>query len=175
MSGRRPLDVRTAEVYLELLDWTEWPHETLVVIPCAAAKLGRAAPAVELYRSSHFALGLAAARALTDDDWIRVLSARHGLVELRDGLEPYDTRWGGPDAVTVATVRVQSARIPAEVVVALTPRAYTDVVGAVWPDVVAPLAGCAGIGEQRHRLATIRDTCDKGSLAGVTGSGGGAR
>jgi hypothetical protein len=65
----------------------------LFVIPCGAAKLDRPAPARELYTSPHFRFTLrqVAAAAYRADGILRILSARHGLVDPDTVLEPYDT------------------------------------------------------------------------------------
>ena len=62
----------------------------IVLIACASKKLSHAAPAGELYTSPLFRLSLAYARKLQPDD-IYILSAKHGLLDLDDVIEPYDT------------------------------------------------------------------------------------
>lgn len=63
------------------------------LIACSAKKLGRAAPARELYDSALFKKSLAYAEQHCEV--VYVLSAKHGLVALDTVLDPYDTRING--------------------------------------------------------------------------------
>jgi len=65
-----------------------------------------------LYRGSLFTLALKAARALVPDEWIRVLSAKHGYVRLDQVIEPYDTTWGAEDAITKPTWPCRRSSFP---------------------------------------------------------------
>lgn len=105
------------------------------VIPCGGAKLDRPAPACELYSGSLFrhtwenanrsaaldeAAGLGLARVL-------ILSARFGLVEPEQVLEPYDLRMGQPGSVSAETLARQATALGIDwgaEVYALLPRAY---------------------------------------------------
>lgn len=80
----------------------------IVIIPCGAAKLDHKAPAVDLYVGSLFRAGLTYARSLVPDNHILILSALHGLVDLRAVIEPYDLRMGRPGCVSPQTVRGQA-------------------------------------------------------------------
>ncbi len=62
---------------------------TTVLISCASKKRPHRAKAQDLYVSPLFKLSLRYARSL-DADAIFVLSARYGLVDLDQELEPYD-------------------------------------------------------------------------------------
>lgn len=135
--------------------WDEWPGDTLVVLGCSGAKADHAAPAAELYQGSLFALALKAARALVPDEWIRVLSAKHGFVTLDQVIDPYDITWGDDGAITEADLADQVADLPHHsVLVALTCNGYTTRIDQVADgDVVAALAGGRGVGDHRHHLA----------------------
>lgn len=62
---------------------------TVALVACCKQKLERAAPARELYRSDLFRKSLAYAETIAPGRyWI--LSAKHGLVEPRQVLEPYE-------------------------------------------------------------------------------------
>ena len=63
---------------------------SIVLIGCCKQKGGNATTAAELYQSPLFRKSLAYARGLKPEK-IFVLSAEHGIVELEDYLEPYDT------------------------------------------------------------------------------------
>lgn len=85
----------------------------LVLIPCGRDKLSHAAPAAELYTSSTFRMALAAARSLLapyelDDECIRIVSAKHGLLRTTDVVEPYDCTIGDDECVTPDTIRTQA-------------------------------------------------------------------
>ena len=87
-------------------------------------------------------------------DRVLVLSARHGLLDLHERIEPYDLRMGRPGSVEVATLRLQAERLgvlDADVVV-VGGGHYVERAVAVWPDALLPLQGCRGIGEQLARM-----------------------
>lgn len=65
----------------------------IVLISCASKKQDAPAPAREIYTSPLFRRNLAYAGSL-DPDAIYVLSAKHGLVELDETIEPYDFTLG---------------------------------------------------------------------------------
>ena len=103
--------------------------------PCGGAKLGRPAPARELYTGSMFRHTLAnAERCAAADEAaglgparVLVLSARYGLVELGQVMEPYDLRMGQPGSVSVATLAAQALALGIDwgaQVYALLPRQY---------------------------------------------------
>jgi hypothetical protein len=61
----------------------------VVLVACASKKLGRAAPARELYQSALFQKSLAYAERLGPDA-IFILPAKHGLLAADEVLAPYD-------------------------------------------------------------------------------------
>ncbi|GAA5020548.1 hypothetical protein GCM10023335_50400 [Streptomyces siamensis] len=130
----------------------------LVVIPCGSRKLGRRARAADMYVGSYHRACRRTADALRPDRLL-ILSARHGLLDLDDVIEPYDTPHGSADAVT-AQVLLEQATLRAVVlvdpVVALGGARHVDLVRTVWPHARTPLAGTRGMGEQMARLAALR-------------------
>jgi hypothetical protein len=68
------------------------PSERIGLVGCASVKLKRPAAARDLYRSSLFRKASAHAEA-TCDRWF-ILSAKHGLLDPDDVIEPYDVRLG---------------------------------------------------------------------------------
>lgn len=140
-----------------------------VVVPCSGAKApGPSLPAVERYTGGLHRLAMQAARTLTSDDRIRVASARYGLLELHQLTEPYDQRIDGLAADDLfalkSRIHVDGIRMdhedPTAEVIALVPAAYVDAMS--WSPMLArklvtPLAGVAGVGEMRGRLAGLRD------------------
>ncbi|MBT2439754.1 hypothetical protein J7E93_06385 [Streptomyces sp. ISL-36] len=133
----------------------------VVVVPCSAAKLATTVPvpAADLYVGPFHKLCRRAAHAITSHAGaVLVLSAAHGLVTLDEQLTPYELRMGEPGSVQADQLRAQADRLGLHYVpqlVALGGRAYVDALTAVRPDVLRPLAGCRGIGQQRARLCRI--------------------
>ncbi len=158
-------------------EWDNWPGDTIVLIPCSGSKRGELEyqPAVRLYTGSLFRAALKAARAMVEDRWITILSARHGFVRLDQQLLPYDQKWGYPGHVDVTRLRFQAEQMhefleiggnEPGAVVSLMPAEYTRWAATVWKSdpagpLVKPLDGCAGIGEMRQRLGWIAKL-DKG-------------
>ncbi|MCX4609443.1 DUF6884 domain-containing protein [Streptomyces mirabilis] len=137
----------------------------LVVIPCAARKLGHPAQAGELYVGSYHRACRAAADTLTaDGGTLLILSDLYGLVPTTQVLQPYDMRVGDPHAVTVDKLREQARELAvdqAEEVIVLAGRFYADLCRKLWPHAQTPLIATGmGIGRQLQRLAAIRDGRD---------------
>ena len=61
----------------------------IVILSCGKSKLNRACAARDLYIGDLFRKSLAYARSLCPDT-IYILSAKHGLLELDDVVEPYE-------------------------------------------------------------------------------------
>jgi hypothetical protein len=105
---------------------------TLVIIPCAAAKLDVPAAARDLYASDNFKHMLAAAEAHAADDAayfghttkVMILSAEHGLLDLDTVVAPYDTKMGDKGCITADVVRDQLIALAPEAVAAMLPSAY---------------------------------------------------
>ena len=135
---------------------------TIAIVACGQSKTDYPAPARELYTSSTFRLNLAAAEAIAGR--VLVLSARHGLVELDQVLDPYDTTWGDDGETDVLTLALQLHPLcdpdrSAQDIYLLGPRVYADHL-----DMAARLLGTtvtwvneadAGIGYQRGTAAAI--------------------
>ena len=142
----------------------QYPGITYVV-PCGAAKLDRPAPARELYTGTMFrhtwanavrcaeldeAAGLGPARVL-------ILSAKYGLVDPEQILEPYDLRMGGPGSVSPDLLAGQALALGIDwgsSVYGLLPRAYLARLDAALRtlDVYVQdvYEATQGIGEQRR-------------------------
>lgn len=130
----------------------------LVVIPCGSRKLDRPARAADLYTGSYHRACRKAADALRPERLL-ILSARYGLLDLDDVVEPYDTPHGGSDAVTSQLVLEQATSrgiVLLDPVVALGGARHVGLVHSVWPHALTPLAGTRGMGEQMARLAALR-------------------
>jgi hypothetical protein len=64
-------------------------NKTIILISCVSKKLNYGAKAKDLYISPLFKYSLAYARKL-NQDYIYILSAKHGLVDLNEYIEPYN-------------------------------------------------------------------------------------
>lgn len=100
--------------------------DIIVLIACSSSKLPHAAPARELYTSVLFRKSLAYAEALQPAA-LHVLSAKHGLVDADQVVEPYD--------LTLNAMRAaERERWGIRVTRALEQRYGTPVQGGgVWP------------------------------------------
>ncbi|UXE04395.1 hypothetical protein SEA_FUNSIZED_24 [Mycobacterium phage Funsized] len=104
----------------------------LVVIPCAAAKVGHTAPARELYDSANFRHALRAAETVARETGelfgetaaVMILSAEHGLVALDDVLDPYDTKMGQRGCIGTDIVVDQLVALAPRTVTSMLPAAY---------------------------------------------------
>ncbi|MEU1616517.1 DUF6884 domain-containing protein [Streptomyces sp. NPDC005722] len=129
----------------------------LVVIPCGSRKLDHRARAADLYTGSYHRACRRAAEALRPDRLL-ILSARYGLLDLDDEIDPYDTPHGHADAVTAALLRTQAEGLritDADPVLALGGARHVALAKAVWPHAQTPLDGTRGMGEQFARLAAM--------------------
>ena len=138
-------------------DFLDYLEPELIVIPCGSRKLGHAARAAEMYIGSYHRSCRRAAEALRPDRLL-ILSARYGLLDLDDVIEPYDTPHGAADAVAPPLLLDQARRyeiLHRDPVVALGGARHVELVRTVWPHVRTPLAGTRGMGEQMAKLAAI--------------------
>ncbi|MFY1595574.1 DUF7221 family queuine tRNA-ribosyltransferase-like protein [Micromonospora sp. WMMD737] len=134
------------------------------VIPCGATKLDRSAPARDLYVGSMFRHTLEQAEqcARLDADVlgrparVLILSARYGLVELDQVLEPYELRMGDPGSVSADTLAEQALALGIDWgadVYALLPRPYLarldDALRTLDVYVQNVYEGCGGILQQK--------------------------
>lgn len=134
----------------------------LAVVPCSARKLDRPPPAGGL----ELLAGLALAGAGRVER-VLVLSAKHGLLELEETLEPYSLRMGEPGSVTAGQLaqELDELRRGGHLeLVPLLPRDYARELERaavkLWPFVGLapnPLAGSRGLLEQRRRLRELRE------------------
>lgn len=125
----------------------------LVIIPCGGAKADKPCTAGEMYVGGYHKACQTYALALVkgDRDKVLILSAKYGLLELDDPIEPYELRMGTLGCVTSVKVYEQArdkSLLEVQTVVALGGRDYTSVVKKVWPHALTPLEGVGGIGKQ---------------------------
>lgn len=134
------------------------PGRPLVIVPCGGRKVTAPSPAGDMYLGSYHRACRRAADALTGSPNILILSARYGLLQLHEWIEPYELRMGRPGSVTPYQLREQTAALGVgchRPVVVLGGRAYVAAALAVWPDAVTPLAGVGGLGYQLRELTRI--------------------
>lgn len=92
---------------------------------------------------------------------VLILSAGYGLIGLEHLVADYDKTIDAPDSIvsTPGLVRHQALCAgllePGTVVVSFCPAAYTRELRRAVPDLVTPLEGSRGIGEQRGRIARL--------------------
>ncbi|WP_406373576.1 hypothetical protein OH781_38985 [Streptomyces sp. NBC_01550] len=135
----------------------------LVVIPCGNRKLGRRTRAADMYVGSYHRACRKAADALQPDQLL-ILSARYGLLDLDNVIEPYDTPHGAADAITDQVLLKQATLrdiLRLDPVVALGGARHVSLVRTIWPHARTPLAGTRGMGEQMARLAVLRNGRDQ--------------
>lgn len=147
---------------------------TLVIIPCAAAKLAGSHAAADLYASANFAHMLRSAQvhaadtaaALEVTTTVMVLSARYGLVELDQVLANYDTKMGDADCITAAGVAAQLAELAPTTIESLLPSAYRATLEAAvdqlnddeanaWIEFLDVFEAAPGIGFQRGVASSL--------------------
>lgn len=136
--------------------------QPLVLIACSGSKRGgtNSCAAEKLYTGSLFVAALAAARSLTSDGLICIVSARHGFVTPRSLMRPYEQRWGERGAIAAERMSAQARFLPEhDSVVSLMPAEYVRRAMVALAGDPAPflnvMAGVRGIGEMRQRLARI--------------------
>jgi len=125
------------------------------VVACSARKANGIGTARDLYRGDLFRKSRRYCERHCDE-WI-ILSARWGVVEPDEWLEPYDQRLPGSKrerAGWTAQVAAElQARYSSDVTfVLLCGRQYAEAVEATGYRIERPLAGCRGIGEMLRWL-----------------------
>ena len=133
-----------------------------VIIPCGNSKLATAAPASEFYTGSMFQDSLRTARKLFSDDRIYVMSAKHGIVSLDKVLEPYDVKLGMEGSIDAKTLAdsLDAAGIEGTIT-SLLPKMYDQLfteAAAGRFEIDHHFEGTRGIGDQKARLAKLRDS-----------------
>lgn len=148
---------------------------TLVIIPCAAAKVDGTAAARELYTSANFAHVLRSAEAHAADAVdsygrpvaakVMILSARYGLVELDTELAAYDVKMGDAGCITAAGIADQLAELAPTAIESLLPAAYRaaleDAVAELndddneWIEFMDAYEAAPGIGFQRGVASSL--------------------
>ncbi|MEV5265252.1 DUF6884 domain-containing protein [Streptomyces werraensis] len=117
-------------------------------------------PAGQLYVGPYHRSLRLAASALTNPLLTWIMSARHGLVELKRPLGPYDVRLGDSKSVTAEQMRRHGASLDladADVIF-LGSRKYAELFREVVPHAVTPLAG--DLLAQRSQCAAVRRSPD---------------
>ena len=83
-----------------------------VIVGCGKDKHPDPRPAADLYRSTYITRSVAWARSVTSEDRLLIFSAKHGLIDGRTVIAPYDVSFRGPtsrEAVDRDTLARQAA------------------------------------------------------------------
>lgn len=113
----------------------------IVIIPCGARKLTHKAMAKDIYIGSYAVMCKRYARSITTDDNIFVLSAKYGLLQMADEIEPYSLTLGQVGCITPEQVKQQAVdmNIDKEDCIAIGGKRYTDLCKAVFLNCKTPL------------------------------------
>jgi len=130
----------------------------IIVIPCGGAKVAHRAPAHELYTGSMFRDQLNTALQLAPAANIRILSAKHGLLQLDELVDPYDLKMGDAGSISVEELSAQLSELDDELELeALLPKTYAAKLEAATDrPVLNYFAGTRGIGYQKAILRQLR-------------------
>ena len=111
-------------------------------------------PAGLLYTGPYFKAALNYALTIAKPASIRILSAKHGLLELDKTVEPYNLMMGQSGSVTAEQVKQQATdqNLLGEDVIAVTGKKYFEIIEQVWPNAERPLAGRDRLGYQLQWL-----------------------
>lgn len=133
----------------------------LYLIACSGAKLGRIAPAAELYTGQAFRLAMAAAERAGAD--VIILSALHGAVSPTRQLQPYNRALTDMSThqrrAWAAMTEQQLQQHKGRAITVLAGKHYAAAVES-WPNVSRPLAGL-GIGQQLAALKALNTTTEE--------------
>ena len=159
------------------------PPRLIGLVGCSSAKLSRPAPARELYTSPLFRKASTYAE-LTCARWF-ILSAKHGLLNPDQVVEPYDVKLG-TNARTSPPIHEWADRVRGQLATELadTPRAVLVTLAGVqyqtvlrpcqWPFRI-PMKGL-GIGQQlgwlTDQLAQLNTTSPRGMTPCLNGTSG---
>ena len=133
--------------------------ELVVVVPCSAGKVDTGAdpiPAGELYTGSFHRFARHHAERLGAR--VVILSAWYGLIDVDHPVRTYEMSIDDPAArarPNIVRMQAMALGLDAALVVSFCPKRYAEVLHAAGLDVVDPLAGSRGIGDQRHRIARL--------------------
>lgn len=159
----------TGGVQLSLDDVRTGP-ELVVVIPCSGEKApglrnaaGELFTAAERYTGQFHRYARQHAERLGADR-VLILSAAYGLLRLTDLCPDYEKKITDKDSIASTPGKLAhqalalGLRLDDVRVVSLCPAAYSAELARAIPDLVEPLAGSRGIGEQRGRIARLTRT-----------------
>lgn len=85
----------------------------LVILGCGAVKRAEASPAIDMYVSGYFRAAAGWALSVTGPDRVLIFSAKHGLIDSRTVIEPYDVSFRGPTSAHAVTQEVLASQAEA--------------------------------------------------------------
>lgn len=111
-----------------------------------------------MYTGSYHRACMRYAWSIARPEQIRILSAKYGLLQLTDVIEPYNLKMGQTGSITTVEVKKQASAngLLSEDVIALGGHLYTNICREVWPRCLTPLASVGGMGKQIQWLARHR-------------------
>lgn len=136
----------------------------IIIIPCSATKnpVSGPTPARDLYTGSNFQGNLKAAIAQVGEANVRIMSAKHGLLELDQKIEPYDVKMGSKESLSQNMRRftdfgLQLSDLRGAQIETMLPQQYLKILkkAAALPSGIGVeigvdhFAGSRGIGDQR--------------------------
>ncbi len=103
-----------------------------------------------MYIGSYHKMCQRYARSLAPVENIYILSAKYGLLQMTDVIEPYSLTLGQPGCVTWLDVKKQAKQlgIDNQSCIAIGGMKYTGLCKRVWQDCQTPLTGKGGNGKQ---------------------------
>jgi hypothetical protein len=132
-------------------------HPELIVVTCGSRKLDHRAPVGELYTGTYHRACRNAAEALKPERLL-ILSSAHGLLDLDDVIDPYDTAIGAAGSITADELTTQARErgvLDLDPVIVLAGQRHLRLARAVWPHAVSPLTGIGGMGRQIAYLTAL--------------------
>jgi len=161
------LDHVTGGVQLSLDDLAGARPELVIVIPCSGEKApglynaaGELFTAGERYTGQFHRYARQHAERIGADR-VLVLSACYGLLALADLCPDYEKKITDKDSIVSTPAKLAHQALTRGLrrqdvqVVSLCPAAYSAELARAVPELVTPLAGSRGIGEQRGRIARL--------------------
>lgn len=115
----------------------------IVIIPCGFKKAITISSAKYLYLGPYFKSNLKLARALTIDENIYILSAKHGLLKLNDKIEPYNLKMGMKGSVSFSLIQKQAINLGIinKNIIAIGGKEYLKPLELIFKNIQTPLKG----------------------------------
>jgi hypothetical protein len=115
---------------------------TIYLVACGKEKVQHSIKARGMYTGSYFKACLKYAESQSNDG-IFILSAKYGLVELEEIIQPYDLVIGDDGSVNTDYIKSQATEkgILYENIIVLGGKKYVKFIQKIWPNATCPLSG----------------------------------